>query len=191
MRKQTLLFVVAGLTAAGVLAVSAAATLSGSTATIAVKEASFVGGCVAGQQQVDIVADVTVTNNTGGPITLASAAYHAHADGNAAPIAATVNLNGGLPGATIANGSLTVFNVGLTTLIPCATTNAEVCVVVSVLNPTATLDEACAGFISGGSPIPGGMIGILGTAVLLGAGLLLAQRVLVGRKQCASTVERR
>jgi hypothetical protein len=188
MLRKLLFALTIGLLAVGASATVASATLAGATATLSVEEAHAVGECQNGQQQFDIVADLTVQNNTGGPLTLASAEFSAQGDSSTSgpfDVDAQVDLAGTLTAlypftnAVVANGdSLTIQNLNLTTLIPCNATNAEICVVVSVLNPQASLDESCAPFISDGVVIPTGTIGLLGLAALIGVtGLFVVPRM--------------
>jgi hypothetical protein len=192
MKRRLLLGLVTGLAAAAVATPAALGTLSGATATLTVTEAHFVGSCnpVTNLIQLNATGDLKVVNNTGGPITLASAAFTAeghHGVSNTAfTAAATANGLGSLSlsGITINNGAnATVNGISFVSLVPCDTNDAQLCVVVSVLNPQADIDKACADVISGGNAVPVGTLGFVGLALLLGLTLVLGQRTLVARKR--------
>lgn len=157
----------------------ATAAQAGVTAGAQVTGASQVGACVSGLAawQVQLVLVVRNTNAT--PATLVSAAYQVNAtsasQGGPLLYAAVVTADGGVPGTVIdASGTVTIPGIVITTSIPCDTTSAQVCVVVSVLDGSQT-PQSCADFIAGGTPLPTGSIGLLGLTGVLGAVFLFAQ----------------
>jgi hypothetical protein len=178
---------------AGIAATSAQA---GVTAAAQVTSASRIGSCTAGLVTWQINMTLVVQNTDATPVTLASAAYEVNATstalGGPLPYAAVVTADGGLPGTTVdLNATVTIPGIVLTTNIPCDTTSAQVCVIVSVLDGTQT-PQSCADFIAGGTAVPMGTVGLLGLTAVLGAGLLFAQfRAQRKRREAGRRTQRR
>jgi hypothetical protein len=183
-RKLLAVAAVAAVAALAVGAGRASATVSGLTTEVIVKSASQVGTCTAGLATYNITADVKVHNTSGSPFTLAAIDYAAHAfNSTNTPIGTlvvVVNSAGGLSlPLSVNNGDTTFSNATFTvTGVPCSaipannTDRAELCLQLTVLGGAQT-DQACSNFISGGTVIPAGTIGMIGFAGLLAVALMV------------------
>jgi len=186
----------AAVLAAAALAVPAAlATDSGISSSLDIKSVQKTGACTGGNQAYTIDGVVTVTNGSALPVTILGAQWAAKGSSPAGDFsnAATATSGGGMTGSTVGAGSSSSYDVSVVTTVPCDATSAQLCVTVDYLQGTATQGScsACATFVTGGTPVPVGTIGLLGLTLLLGAGLAGVQVLSHRRRRIARPVELR
>jgi hypothetical protein len=192
--KRTI-YILATVLAAAALAVPAAlASGTGVSSSLDVTSADKTGVCTGGSQAYTINGVLTVMNGDTLPATITGADWAAKgsASGGDFSAAAVATSSGGLVGSTIPAGGSSQFNVSVLTSIPCDATSAQLCVNVDYLEGTATQGScsACAPFITNGTVVPTGTIGLLGLTLVLGAGLAFMQ-VRARRRRHPSTVDLR
>jgi len=177
--QRTIYLLAAVLAAAALAAPAAFASGTGVSSSLNVTSAEQTGSCVAGSQAYTIHGVLTVVNGDTLPVTVTGADWAAKGSGSGGDFsaAATATSNGGLIGSTIAPGGSSTYDVTVLTSIPCGATSAQLCVNVNYLEGTAQQGSctACATFLTGGTPVPTGTMGLLGLTLVLGAGLAVVQ----------------
>lgn len=173
--KRTVYVLAAVLAVAALAAPAAFASGTGVSSSLNVTSAEQTGSCVAGNQAYTIHGVLTVMNGDTLPATVTGADWAAKgsASGGDFSAAATATSNGGLVGSTLPAGGSSTYDVTVLTSVPCDATSAQLCVNVNYLEGTAQQGSctACTPFITGGTPVPAGTIGLLGLTLVLGAGL--------------------
>jgi hypothetical protein len=177
--KRTIMVLAAVLVAAALAVPAALATGTGVSSTLNVTSAEQTGTCVGGNQAYTIHGVLTVMNGDTLPATITGADWAAKGSSPAGDFsaAATATSNPVLTGSTIAGGSSATYDITAVTSVPCDATSAQLCVNVNYLEGTATQGScsACAPFITNGTVVPTGTIGLLGLTLVLGAGLAVFQ----------------
>jgi hypothetical protein len=177
--KRLLYLFVAALAAAAFAVPAAFADGSGVASTLVVKDAQQTGPCVAGTQAYRVDATLQLTNNDTLPATVTGADWAAKGSSSSGDFsnAATATTDVALVGSTVPPGASRGFDVIANTTVPCDATSAQLCVTVTYLEGTGTQGScsACAPFITNGTVVPSGTIGLLGLTLLLGVGLVVVQ----------------
>jgi hypothetical protein len=179
MTRKVLVVAFAALAAA--IAVPAVAGVSGVSTSLKVTSAEQNGVCTPAGQSYTVHTIVTVANGNTTPVSVVKADWSAKGNsksGGAFTSSAVETSDGGLTGSSVPAHTTDTHRVDVTTTVPCDTTSAEVCFVLTILKgtTTGTTDSKCAPFISSGKAVvPAGTVGLVGFAVLLGVGLVTAQ----------------
>ena len=120
-----------------------------------------------------------MTNGDTLPATITGADWAAKGSSPAGDFsnAAAATSDGGLTGSTVDPGSARTYDVTVVTSAPCDATSAQLCVNVNYLEGTGPQGScsACTPFITNGTVVPTGTVGLLGLTLVLGAGLGLLQ----------------
>ena len=136
------------------------------------------GDCDSGNRTWTVNLDVTINNTSATETDVVTAVnwQGKYEPPPNTPVTPTVVDDGGLvPGVTILAGESQTFHVVLSIVVPCGTTNASAGPVIDIQDGHKTFSQFSQ-FISEGTGVPVGTIGLIVLAAGLGAVLLVVQR---------------